>query len=57
MASLMIEHGLGVTTVETYDIKRIDTDYFIEEEVEYLIVIRITYNIVSSDKNLVVFLY
>ena len=28
LAELMIEFGLGVTTVETYEIKRIDSDYF-----------------------------
>lgn len=29
--SLMIEYDLGVSTVETYKIKRIDTDYFNDE--------------------------
>ena len=28
LAELMIEYGLGVTTVKTYEIKRIDSDYF-----------------------------
>ncbi len=30
-ASLMVDFGVGVNTVETYDIKRVDTDYFAEE--------------------------
>ena len=28
LAELMIEYGLGVTTVKTYEIKRVDSDYF-----------------------------
>jgi restriction system protein len=28
LAELMIEHGVGVTTSRTYEIKRIDEDYF-----------------------------
>jgi restriction system protein len=28
LADLMIEHGVGVTTARTYEIKRIDEDYF-----------------------------
>ncbi|HEX7373717.1 MAG TPA: restriction endonuclease [Steroidobacteraceae bacterium] len=31
LAQLMIEHGLGVSVVATYDIKRIDSDFFAEE--------------------------
>jgi restriction system protein len=31
LAGLMIDHGLGVSTVVTYELKRIDGDYFIEE--------------------------
>lgn len=31
LASLMIEHDLGVTTVDTYTVKRIDSDYFVDE--------------------------
>ncbi len=31
LARLMIDHGLGVSLVETYEIKRIDSDYFIED--------------------------
>lgn len=31
LADLMIEHGLGVTTVATYDVKKIDSDFFAEE--------------------------
>jgi len=30
LADLMIDHGVGVTTEEVYEIKRIDSDYFIE---------------------------
>jgi restriction system protein len=28
LADLMIEHGVGVTTARSYQIKRIDEDYF-----------------------------
>jgi restriction system protein len=31
LAELMIDQGLGTTTTATYDIKRIDSDYFTEE--------------------------
>jgi restriction system protein len=31
LAELMIDHGLGTTTTVTYQIKRIDSDYFAEE--------------------------
>lgn len=31
LARLMIDHGLGVSPVETYEIKRIDSDYFTED--------------------------
>ena len=31
LAKLMIEHGLGVNTAQSYEIKRIDSDYFSEE--------------------------
>ena len=31
MANLMIDFGVGVTTVNTYEIKKIDTDYFLDE--------------------------
>lgn len=31
LARLMIEHGVGVTVVSTYQIKRVDSDYFAEE--------------------------
>lgn len=31
LAELMIEHNLGVSTVETYTVKRIDSDYFLDE--------------------------
>ena len=31
LAELMIEYSLGVTTVQTYTIKKLDTDYFFEE--------------------------
>jgi restriction system protein len=31
LAELMIDHGIGVTDVATYTLKRIDSDYFEEE--------------------------
>jgi restriction system protein len=31
LAELMVEHGVGVTTTTSYEIKRIDLDYFAEE--------------------------
>ena len=31
LASLMIKHNLGVTVKETYQVKTIDTDYFLED--------------------------
>jgi restriction system protein len=31
LASLMIDFGIGVSTVNTYEVKRVDTDYFSEE--------------------------
>jgi restriction system protein len=31
LAELMIDHGLGTTTTATYQLKRIDSDYFSEE--------------------------
>ena len=31
LAELMIEHNVGVATVASYQIKKIDSDYFIEE--------------------------
>lgn len=31
LARLMVDHGVGVSTVGTYEVKRIDTDYFAEE--------------------------
>jgi len=31
LANLMIEHGLGVSVVASYQLKRIDTDFFSEE--------------------------
>ncbi len=31
LAELMIDYGLGTTTTATYQVKRIDSDYFIEE--------------------------
>lgn len=30
LAELMIEHGIGVAPVQTYDVKKIDIDYFEE---------------------------
>jgi restriction system protein len=32
LAQLMIDHGLGVTTTAAYEVKKIDTDYFAEED-------------------------
>ena len=31
LAQLMIEHNLGVSTVNSYEIKRMDSDYFVED--------------------------
>ena len=31
LAQLMIEHNIGVSAVETYEIKRVDSDYFIQD--------------------------
>jgi restriction system protein len=31
LARFMIDHGLGVSTLSTYELKKIDTDYFAEE--------------------------
>lgn len=31
LAQLMVDHGVGVSTSEIYEIKKIDSDYFIEE--------------------------
>lgn len=31
LAQLMIDHGIGVTEVASYAVKRIDSDYFEEE--------------------------
>ncbi len=31
LAELMLEHGVGVTTIQTFSLKKIDTDYFLEE--------------------------
>lgn len=31
LAQLMIDHGVGVATVTTYELKRVDSDYFTEE--------------------------
>ena len=32
LAELMIEHGIGVTTVQTYSLKAVDMDFFVEED-------------------------
>ncbi len=32
LAELMIDHGIGVATLATYEVKRLDSDYFIEDE-------------------------
>ena len=31
LAALMIDHNVGVSERETYQVKRIDTDYFSDE--------------------------
>jgi restriction endonuclease Mrr len=31
LANLMIDHGIGVATAATYEVKRVDSDYFAEE--------------------------
>ena len=31
LAQLMIDHNVGVSTVKTYEIKRVDSDYFVED--------------------------
>ena len=31
LAQLMIEHNLGVSTINSYEIKRMDSDYFVED--------------------------
>jgi restriction system protein len=31
LAQLMIDHGVGVSTIANYELKKIDTDYFTEE--------------------------
>ena len=31
LGQLMIDHGVGVTTLAAYDLKRVDIDYFAEE--------------------------
>jgi len=35
LAELTIDHGLGTTTTATFQLKRIDSDYFTQEEVDY----------------------
>ena len=32
LAELMLDHGVGVTVEHSYEVKRIDLDYFVEEE-------------------------
>jgi restriction system protein len=31
LAKLMIEHNVGVSVAQTYEIKKVDSDYFLEE--------------------------
>jgi restriction system protein len=31
LASFMVDHGFGVSSVNSYEVKRIDSDYFTEE--------------------------
>ncbi len=33
LAQFMIDHDIGVTTARTYTVKRLDSDYFVEDEV------------------------
>jgi hypothetical protein len=37
LAGLMVDHGVGVSTVQTYEVKKVDTDYFTEgvEEADF----------------------
>ena len=30
LANLMVDHGVGVSTVRSYEVKRVDSDYFSE---------------------------
>ena len=32
LANLMIDHGIGVATTVSYEVKRIDSDYLVEED-------------------------
>jgi restriction endonuclease Mrr len=32
LAELMIDHGVGVTIQHQYEVKRLDLDYFVEDE-------------------------
>ena len=32
LAEFMIDHNIGVSTVKTYELKRVDSDYFIETD-------------------------
>ena len=32
LADLLIDHGIGVAITVSYEVKRIDSDYFIEDE-------------------------
>jgi restriction system protein len=32
LAQLMIDHDVGVATARNYTVKRVDLDYFVEEE-------------------------
>ena len=34
LAQLMIDHNVGVSTITTYELKKIDTDYFTEEQTD-----------------------
>ena len=31
LAQLMIDHNVGVSTINTYEVKKVDSDYFSEE--------------------------
>jgi hypothetical protein len=32
LARLMVDYGVGVSTVETYELKRVNLDYFADED-------------------------
>ena len=42
LAQLMIAHNIGVSTIATYELKKIDSDYFVEERNQIGIMPRFT---------------